>query len=376
MTATTRLASLLAVAAATAAAGPVHAQELTVPIGHTGPLSGANAFAGKDNENGMRLAIEDLNARQLKAGGRTLKFVLRSEDDQCDAKTGVAVAQKFVDDNVKFVVGPYCSGVAIPASRVYSDGGTLMSTVGTNPKITAAGYTNVFRIIASDAQIGASMAGYAAKVLKVKNVGIIDDRSAFGQGLADEFGKEAKKLGLNVVGQEFTTDKSMDFNAILTRLKGKSPEVIFFGGYAPQGGPMLRQLKQLGVNAKLLGGDTLCSPEMAKIAGAAVNDTVFCAQGGAVIDKTAGGPGFKARFKQKFNADADVYAPYFYDGVMVLAAAMQKAGSSDPKRVLAALRDIHHAGITADIEFDERGDLKRGLLSIFRVRGGKWILQE
>ena len=160
MTATTRLASLLAVAAATAAAGPVHAQELTVPIGHTGPLSGANAFAGKDNENGMRLAIEDLNARQLKAGGRTLKFVLRSEDDQCDAKTGVAVAQKFVDDNVKFVVGPYCSGVAIPASRVYSDGGTLMSTVGTNPKITAAGYTNVFRIIASDAQIGASIPSF------------------------------------------------------------------------------------------------------------------------------------------------------------------------------------------------------------------------
>ena len=171
MTATTRLASLLAVAAATAAAGPVHAQELTVPIGHTGPLSGANAFAGKDNENGMRLAIEDLNARQLKAGGRTLKFVLRSEDDQCDAKTGVAVAQKFVDDNVKFVVGPYCSGVAIPASRLYSNGGTLMSTVGTNPKITDSGYSNVFRIIASDAQIGASMANYAAKELKVKNVG-------------------------------------------------------------------------------------------------------------------------------------------------------------------------------------------------------------
>jgi len=237
---------LLALAALPLATAAL-AQETVVKIGHTGPLSGPNAFAGKDDENGMRLAIEDLNAKKLTAGGKVLKFELQSEDDQCDPKAGVAVAQKFVDDKVRFVVGPYCSGVAIPASRVYSDGETLMSTVGTNPKITASGYTNVFRIVASDAQIGASMANYAAKELKVKNVGVIDDRSAFGQGLAEEFGKEAKKLGLNVVGQEFTNDKAMDFNAILTRLKGKNPEVVFFGGYAPQGAPMLRQMKQLGI---------------------------------------------------------------------------------------------------------------------------------
>lgn len=352
-------------------AGAALAQELVVPIGHSGPLSGSNAFAGKDNENGMRLAIDDLNAKKLSAGGKPLKFVLKSEDDQCDPKSGMGVAQKFVDDKVKFVVGPYCSGVAIPASRVYSDGGTLMSTVGTNPKITASGYTNVFRIIASDAQIGAGMANYAAKELKVKNVGVIDDRSAFGQGLADEFTKEAKRLGLNVVGQEFTTDKSMDFNAILTRLKGKTPDVIFFGGYAPQGGPMLRQLKQLGINAKLLGGDTLCSPEMAKIAGAAVNDTVYCAQGGAVIDKTPGGPAFKARFKQKFNADADVYSPYFYDQTMFIGESIARVGAVDADKVAADLRKSSYKGVAGTYTYDDKGNLKNAPTTVFTFKGEK-----
>src|SRR6478735_10828342 len=209
---------------ALAVAGQASAQEQVVKIGHSGPLSGPNAFAGKDNENGVRLAVEELNAKKLVVGGKTLKFEMVSEDDQCDAKTGVSVAQKFVDDGVKYVMGPYCSGVAIPASRIYSEGGTMVSTVGTNPKVTQGGYKNLYRIIASDNQIGSSMAVYAAKVLKVTKVGVIDDRTAFGQGLAEEFTKEAKKQGLTIVGQEFTTDKAVDFTAILTNMKAKAPE--------------------------------------------------------------------------------------------------------------------------------------------------------
>ena len=186
--------SLLATAAALACAA-VAAQEQVVKIGHSGPLSGPNTFAGRDNDNGVRLAIEELNARKISVGGKTLKFELVSEDDQCDAKAGVAVAQKFVDSGVRYVMGPYCSGVTIPASRVYDNGGTMVSTVGTNPKITQGGYKNLFRIVASDEKAGSNMAGYAANVLKVKKVGVIDDRTAFGQGLADEFAKEAQKLG-------------------------------------------------------------------------------------------------------------------------------------------------------------------------------------
>ena len=254
-----------AAVAALLLAGHAHhasAQEQVIKIGHSGPLSGPNAFAGKDNENGVRLAIEELNTKKIMVEGKTLKFELISEDDQCDARTGVSVAQKLVDSGVKFVMGPYCSGVAIPASRVYNDGGAMVSTVGTNPKVTEGGYKNLFRIIASDTQIGSNMAVYAAQVLKVKQVAVIDDRTAFGQGVADQFTKEARKQGLTVVGQEFTTDKSTDFLSILTSLKAKQPQAIFFGGYAPQAAPMARQMKQLGLTAKLLGGDTLCSPEV------------------------------------------------------------------------------------------------------------------
>ncbi len=349
-------------------ASHAQAQEQTVVIGMTGPLSGSNAFAGKDNENGVRLAIEDLNSKKIKVGGKTLKFVLQSEDDQCDPKSGVQVAQKLVDNGVKFVMGPYCSGVAVPASRIYNEGGAMMSTVGTNPKVTLGGYKNLFRIIASDNQIGASMATYAANVLKVKSVAVIDDRTAFGQGVAQEFSKEAKRIGLNVVGQEFTTDKATDFTAILTSLKAKKPDAIFFGGYAPQAAPMTRQMQQLAVKAKLLGGDTLCSPEMGKLAGDAVNDVVFCAQGGSILDKTAAGPAFKAKYKQRFNQDADVYAAPFYDQTMFIGEAIQKTGSLDPDKVGAEIYKASYKGIMGTYSYDDKGNMKQAPITVYTFK--------
>ena len=347
------------------------AQEQVVKIGHSGPLSGPNAYAGKDNENGVRLAIEDLNAKKLTAGGKTLKFELVSEDDQCDPKQGVSVAQKLVDSNVKFVLGPYCSGVAIPASRVYDGGDVLMSTVGTNPKVTQGGYKNLFRIIASDNQIGSSMAVYAAQVLKVKKVGVIDDRTAFGQGLADEFVKEAEKQGLTVVGKEFTTDKATDFSAILTNLKGKQPDVVFFGGYAPQAAPMTAQMKRLALNAKLLGGDTLCSPEMGKLGGDAVNDTVFCAQAGAMVKDGSPAAAFRTKYKARFNQDADAYAPAYYDQTMFLGEAMAKAGSTDPAKVSDYLHKNSFQGVAASYAYDAQGNLQKAPVTVSTFKSGK-----
>lgn len=345
-----------------------YAQEQTVLIGLTGPLSGSNAFAGKDNENGVRLAVDDLNSKKISVGGKTLKFVLQSEDDQCDPKAGVQVAQKFIDDGVKFVMGPYCSGVAVPASRIYNEGGAMMSTVGTNPKVTLGGYKNLFRIIASDNQIGTGMANYAANALKLKSVAVIDDRTAFGQGVAQEFTKEAKRLGLNVVGQEFTTDKATDFTSILTTLKAKKPDAIFFGGYAPQAAPMTRQMKQLAVKAKLLGGDTLCSPEMGKLAGDAVNDVVFCAQGGSMLDKTAAGPAFKAKYKQRYNQDADVYAAPFYDQTMFIGESIQKAGSLDPDKVGAVMYKTSYKGIMGTYAYDDKGNMKQAPITVYTFK--------
>ena len=346
----------LVAAAALACAATAMAQEQVVKIGHSGPLSGPNTFAGRDNDNGVRLAAEELNARKISVGGKTLKFEVISEDDQCDARTGVAVAQKLVDEGVQYVMGPYCSGVAIPASRVYDGGGALVSTVGTNPKVTQGGYKGVFRIIASDSQIGGSMAAYAANVLKVKKVGVIDDRTAFGQGVAEEFAKSAKELGLTVVDREYTNDKATDFMAILTNLKAKQPEVVFYGGYAPQAAPMARQMKQLGITAKLMGGDTLCSPEMSKLAPDAVNDFVYCAYAGMLMDANDTTKAFQAKFNKRFGRNPDVYGPAYYDQVMFLGEAMEKAGTTDPAKVGNWMREHTHKGVLGDYRYDDKGN--------------------
>ena len=347
------------------------AQDQLVRIGVSGPLSGANAFAGKDNENGVRLAVEELNAQKLKVGGKLLRFELMSEDDQGDPKAGVNVAQKFADAGVKFVLGPYNSGVAIPASRVYNDAGMLMSTVGTNPKITQSRYPNVFRIVASDNQVGGSMAAYAAKELKIKTVGVIDDRTAFGQGIADEFTKQARASGLNVAGREFTNDKASDFASILTAFRAKKVDAIFFGGYAPQGAPMARQMKQLGLaNVRLLGGDTLCSPEMAKLGGDAVGGNVLCAQAGAMLDKQPGGPAFKTRYKQRFQRDPDVYAPAFYDQTMFIAQAMKSANTTDAAAVNKLLHSMTYQGVAGTYGYDANGNLKKTAVTVYTFKNG------
>jgi branched-chain amino acid transport system substrate-binding protein len=346
------------------------AQEQVVKIGVSGPLSGANAFAGKDNENGARLAIDELNAANIKVAGKAIKFELMSEDDQGDPKTGVSVAQKFADAGVKFVLGPYNSGVAIPASRIYSDNGIVMSTVGTNPKVTQGGYKNVFRMVASDTQVGASMAAYAAKELKIKTVGVIDDRTAYGQGIAQEFERKAKASGMKVAGHEFTTDKATDFAAILTAFKARKVDAIFFGGYAPQAAPMARQMRALGLNVRLLGGDTLCSPEMAKLGGDAVGANVLCAQGGAVLDKQAGGPAFANRYKARYRQDPDVYAAIFYDQAMFIAQAMKASNSTDPSVVGAAMHASSYKGVGGSYAYDEAGNMKQSSVTIFTFRNG------
>ena len=361
----TLAAALLAVSTSTLAA------EQVIKVGVSGPLSGSNAFAGKDNENGVRLAIDDLNAKKMSVGGKTLKFELMSEDDQGDPKAGVNVAQKFVDAGVRFVLGPYNSGVAIPASRIYNDNGIIMSTVGTNPKVTQSGYNNVFRMVASDNQVGSSMAAYAAKQLKARSVGVIDDRTAFGQGVAAEFIKQARKSGLKIAGHEFTTDKATDFAAILTSLKAKKVDAIFFGGYAPQGAPMARQMRALGLaNVKLMGGDTLCSPEMAKLGGDAVGENVLCAQGGAILDKLSAGPAFQKRYKERFKQAPDVYAASFYDQTMFIAQAMKSTNSTDPSVVATAMHATSYKGIVGDYAYDAAGNMKKSAVTVYTFKNG------
>lgn len=361
---------------AVAFSGAAWAQEV-VKIGHVAPLSGAIAHLGKDNENGARLAIEELNAKGISIGGKKVKFELLAEDDAADPKQGAAAAQKLADQKVSGVVGHLNSGTSIPASKIYSDAGIpQISPSATNPKYTRQGYKTTFRVVADDVHLGGTLGRYAVQKLGAKNIAVIDDRTAYGQGVADEFQKAAKAAGATIVGREFTTDKATDFTAILTTIKGKKPDAIFFGGMDAVAGPMIKQMKALGLNAKFMGGDGICTGELFKLSGETITDSqVFCAEAGGVE-----GPqekvliDFKAKYKKRFNADVQLYAPYVYDAVNVMAAAMVKANSSDPAKYLPVLaKTSDYKGVTGNIGFDEKGDVKNGALTLYSYKGGSKI---
>ena len=345
-----------------------------IKIGHVGPTSGAIAHLGKDNENGAKMAIEELNAAGTKIGDKVVMFVLLAEDDAADPKQGTAAAQKLVDAKVQGVIGHLNSGTTIPASQLYNTAGIpQISPSATNPKYTRQGFAGAFRVVADDVHLGGTLGKYAVETLKGKNIAVIDDRTAYGQGVAEEFEKAVKAAGATIVGHEFTTDKASDFNAILTTLKAKKPDVLFFGGMDAVAGPMLKQMKQLGLKAKFMGGDGICTAELIKLAAEGMGDeNVFCAEAGGVEgDQKPGMEKFRADFKAKYNADVQVYAPYVYDAVKVMVAAMVTAGSSDPAKYLPALKATNYKGVTGNIVFDEKGDIKNGALTLYTYKAGK-----
>jgi branched-chain amino acid transport system substrate-binding protein len=365
---------LIAGAAAMIVAGAVSAQDV-VKIGHVAPTSGTAAHLGKDNENGARMAIDELNAKGVMIGGKKVKFELLAEDDASDPKQGTAAAQKLVDSKVNGVVGHLNSGTSIPASKIYSDAGIpQISPSATNPKFTRQGYKTTFRVVADDVHLGGTLGKYAVMELKGKSIAVIDDRTAYGQGVADEFEKGVKAAGGKTVGREFTNDKATDFTAILTSLKGKSPDVVFFGGMDAVAGPMLRQMKQLGITAKFMGGDGICSGELPKLAAGTMADgQVVCAEAGGVEgEQKKAMEDFKVNFKKKFNADVQIYAPYVYDATMVMVDAMVKAGSAEPAKYLPVLaKTSGYKGVTGTITFDDKGDIKNGALTLFTYKGEK-----
>jgi branched-chain amino acid transport system substrate-binding protein len=367
--------TLIGGAAAILVAGSAFAQDLVVKIGHVAPTSGGIAHLGKDNENGARMAIDELNAKGVTIGGKKAKFELLAEDDAADPKQGTAAAQKLVDAKVNGVIGHLNSGTSIPASKIYSDAGIpQISPSATNPKFTRNGYKTTFRVVADDVHLGGTLGKYAVQQLKGKSIAVIDDRTAYGQGVADEFEKGVKAAGGKTVGREFTNDKATDFTAILTSLKAKKTDVVFFGGMDAVAGPMLRQMKQLGIEAKFVGGDGICSGELPKLAAGTMADgQVVCAEAGGVEGAAKKSmDDFYAAFKKKYNADVQVYAPYVYDAVNVMVAAMVKAGSADPAKYLPVLAKTDgYKGVTGTIGFDSKGDIKNGALTLYTYKGGK-----
>ena len=364
-------------AAATLAlvAGAVTAQDTQViKIGHVGPVSGPQAHYGKDNENGARMAIEELNSQNITIAGKKIRWEIQAEDDAADPKQGTAAAQKLCDAKVAGVVGHLNSGTTIPASKVYNDCGIPHVTgAATNPALTKPGYNTTFRIIANDLALGAGLANYASDALKLKRIAVVDDRTAYGQGVADVFKATAKKKGIQIVDEQFTTDKATDFMAILTAIKSKNPDGVFFGGMDPQAGPMLRQMEQLGMaNVKYFGGDGICTTEIAKLsAGAKTLGNVVCAEGGASLQKMPGGTAWKAKYDAKYPNQFQVYSPYTYDATMLLADAMKRANSWDPKVYIPKLKESNYKGVTSVIQFEPNGELKNAAITLYVYKDGK-----
>ncbi|HYC46245.1 MAG TPA: branched-chain amino acid ABC transporter substrate-binding protein [Burkholderiales bacterium] len=342
----------------------------SVRIGFASPLTGPQAHYGIDNRNGAQMAVEELNARR----GSKLRFELVVEDDQADPKTGTLVAQRLVDRGIRGMVGHFNSGVTIPASTIYHDAGIPQISVSTNPRYTRQGYRTAFRVMADDDKQGATLGEYAVRRLGLKRIAVVDDRTAYGQGLADAFASAVKAAGGSIAKREYVSDKDFDFRAVVTLLKAAEPQAIFFAGYDAQAGPLARQMRELGVKAVLLGGETINTAKFLELAGPAAEGHIASTPG-AALSRRPNGPAFDRAYRARWKQEIGLYAPYFYDAVMVLAAAMEKADSSDPAKYLPVLARIRHPGVTADIEFEANGDLKNPQLSVFSVRGGKWVLQ-
>ncbi|HUN91399.1 MAG TPA: branched-chain amino acid ABC transporter substrate-binding protein [Burkholderiaceae bacterium] len=374
-----RWAASSALAAAVSLANPAPAQPpspQTVRIGIAGPLSGGAAHSGKDNENGARLAIEDLNRKAMVVGGHALHFELQSEDDQGDPKQATVVALKLCDGHVAGVVGHYNSGATIPASRVYHDCGLpLVNASSSSPQVTRLGFETTFRIISNDEVLGDALARYAVEGLKASRIAVVDDRTAYGQAAADQFARAVQARGIAVVDRQYTTTATTDFAPVITALKAKRPEVVFYGGLDAQAGPLLRQMHELGLDARLMGSGGVCTLELARLAGAEnVDRSAICTTGGGLVSALPGGVEFEKRYRAAYDADVQAYAPFTYDAVMLIADAMTRAGSTEPQKYLPALAKTDYAGITGRIRFNDQGDIVERPVMLITFSGGKRVL--
>ena len=369
-----RLLPMSAAAILLGTVGTAAVADEVVKIGHVAPLTGGIAHLGKDNENGARLAVEEINAKGLTIGGQKITLELDAQDDAADPRTATQVAQRLVDDNIVAVVGHLTSGTSIPASKIYSDAGIVqISPSSTNPGYTQQGFKTTYRVVATDAQQGPALAKYASEDLKLKSVAIVDDSTAYGQGLANEFEKTAKSLGMNVMSHDATNDRAVDFRAILTKIKGENPDAIMYGGSDATGGPFAKQARQLGLRARVLAGDGLCTDKLSDLAGDAT-DNVVCSEAGLALEKMVDGKAFEAKYEKRFGQPIQIDAPFAYDAVYIIVDAMKRAQSVNPAKILAAMPGTDYKGVIGETTFDSKGDLKHGVISLYTFKAGKKTL--
>ncbi|CAH2813124.1 MAG: ABC-type branched-chain amino acid transport systems, periplasmic component [uncultured Caballeronia sp.] len=344
-------------ASVAATAAPVPASSATVVrIGHVALLSGPLAHLGQDNENGARLAIEEISAQGLTIDGHAIHLELDTQDDATDPKKGIAAAQQLVADHVVAVVGHLNSSVSIPASKIYSDADVAqISGATTNPAFTQQGYKTTFRVVPTDMRQRPVLATYALKTLHARKIVVIDDATLYGRGLANEFAKAVVASGGRITGHEVTSEKARDFKAIPNKIKRVQPDAVMFGSMDV----FAKQAAAMGIKAKILGDDGMCSADMATLAANAAPNVV-CSELGADVSKLDKGGDFAQRYEARFHPPVQSYAPFTYDAVYVIVDAMKRANSIEAPKVLAAIASTDFNGLTGHIAFDDKGDLKGG----------------
>ena len=353
----------IALSAMVAFAGGAQAQ---IKLGVAGPITGPNAAFGAQLKNGVDQAVEDINAAGGVLGQRITVSV---GDDRSDPKEGVSVANKFAADGVKWVLGHFNSGVVMPASEVYAENGILMiSPSATNPKVTERGLWNVFRTCGRDDQQGAVAADYIVKNLKGKKVAIVHDKTTYGQGLADETRKAMRAAGVNDVLYEGVNTGEKDFSALVSKIKAAGADVLYWGGLHTEGGLIVRQMRDQGLNTVLMSGDGITSDEFAAIGGPGVEGTLMTfppdprkrPEAAAVIKR------FEAR---RFNPEA--YTLYSYAGVEIMKQAAEGAKSLDPKKMAEFMKTGHKfKTVIGEISFDKKGDITRPDYTMYTWKKG------
>ena len=342
-------------------------------IGFSAPLTGPQSHYGEDYKSGVQMAIDEANEQGITINGGPAKFKLDAQDDGADPKQATQVAERFVDLKVAGVIGHFNSGTTIPASKVYEENNIPNVSMATSPVLTQQGFKTVFRSMTSDSQQGLVLGKYAVEKLGYKKIAIIDDRTAYGQGLADEFEKSAKAAGATILPRQFTNDKASDFQSILTSFKTEQPDVIFYGGADTQSAPMIKQIRRLGINAPFISGEMTKTPTFLKVAGADA-EGVFTSLAGFPLDKMPKGKEYETKYKAKYNQDVATYSPYGYDATWAMITAMKQANSSKAADYLAKLQAMDLDGVTSQhFSYDAKGDLKDVAITVYKAEKGKWV---
>lgn len=342
-----------------------------VKIGCAAPLTGDQAQLGIDTCNGAKLAIEEANEKGIGLPGMTLELL--ALDDQHNPAQAVNVAKKFVaDPNVLAVFGHFNSSCSMPASAIYHEARmTQLTAVSTNPAISRQGFDTFFRTAATDDVQGPKGAQYARYQLSLRRVYVIDDKTTYGKGLADEFEKEAKRLGMEVLGHEGITQGDKDFSPLLTKIKPLNPDLIYFGGIYPEGALLIRQARGLGMTATLMGGDGLANPIFIQLASPEIAEGVYATMVGGDMRKVPAAQEFIKKYEARYG-EMGQWSAYAYDATMILIKAIAKAGVKDREAVLKAMRQIPtFSGISGEVVFDQKGDNKNQFIGMFKFRDGK-----